>query len=164
MARLRKEEERRAYERMINPSSTAETFNQRFPHSQQTSSAHAALMNQPVVTEIDEVTYADVNRQMALIINVLVSIIACSVAIWIAARHWSAPQRLGLSFAGSGIVAVAEVAIYMGYIRRVQESRDREGKVVEQKEIIETWVIDKDSKTAGKGDMDSMRHRKGKHR
>lgn len=95
MARLRAEEEARAYERMLNPPRAPETFTQRFP-----ASPHAHIFSTPsdiAKQEEDEVTYADVNRQVALIINVLLSIIACSVAIWIAARHWTTPQRLGLS-------------------------------------------------------------------
>ena len=111
---------------------------------------------------VDEMTYQDIDRQMALIINVLVSIICCAVAIWIAARHWSISSRLGLSMSGSITVAVAEVAIYMGYIRRVKEAKTTEAKIVETKEIGETWVIEK--QTAKKALEDGVRHRKGKHR
>ncbi|GAB7348384.1 hypothetical protein MBLNU459_g6818t1 [Dothideomycetes sp. NU459] len=161
MARLREEEEQRAYERMINPPAPLQ-FANRAP-----TAMYAIPDNMPQAKEEDDdVTYADVNRQLALIINVLVSIIACSVAIWIAARHWSVPQRLALSMTGSGVVAVAEVVIYMGYIRRVREAKATEGSRVETKEVVETWVIDS---TTGKkalvsSDADGMRHRKGKHR
>ena len=155
MARLRVEEEQRAYERMINPPSPAETFSQRFP---------SAMPAFEVKEEVDELVYADVNRQLALIINVLVSIICCSVAIWIAARHWSVPQRLALSMIGSGLVAAAEIVIFSGYIRRVSEAKQHEAARVETKEVVETWIID--SKKPGKEIMesDSMRYRKGRHR
>ena len=133
MARLREEEEAREYERMMNPLPPKETFSQRFPN--------AHLFPNVAIPEEDEVTYADINRQMALIINVLVSIIACSVAIWMAASHWSTPTRLGLSMGGSGVVGVAEVVVYAGYIRRVKEAKEREKNKVEIKEIVETWVI-----------------------
>ena len=138
MARLRREEEDRAYERMINPPRPAETFSQRFPHS-----SHAALFPaaQADVGDDDEVTYADINRQMTLIINILISIVACSVAIWLAARHWSTPTRLGLSMGGSGMIGVAEVVVYAGYLRRIKEARDKGKKNVEVKEIIKTWII-----------------------
>ena len=138
MARLRREEEARAYERMINPPPPAETFSQRFPNS-----PHAALFppSQADVGEDDEVSYADINRQMTLIINILVSIVACSVAIWLAARHWSTPTRLGLSMGGSGMIGVAEVVVYAGYLRRVKEAREKGKKDVEVKEIIKTFVI-----------------------
>ncbi len=113
---------------------------------------------------MDEVTYADVNRQMTLIINVLVSIICCSIAIWMAARRWDVPQRLGLSMTGSGLVAAAEVAIYMGYIRRVEDAKGKEKKILESKEIVETWVLDGSTGTSKSDADDGMRHRKGKHR
>lgn len=143
MARLRREEEDRAYERMTNPPLPTETFSQRFPKS-----SHANLFPQTHedIGEDDEITYADINRQMALIINILVSIVACSVAIWLAARHWSTPSRLGLSMGGSGAVAVAEAVVYAGYLRRLKEAREKGKKEVEVKEIIKTWVIGRDEK------------------
>lgn len=141
MAKLREEEEALAYERMMNPPSQAETFSQRF-----SASSYAQLFpaNLPLKEQDDEITFADINRQMALIINVLVSIIACSVAIWMAASHWSTPKRLGLSMGGSGIVGIAEVVVYVGYLRRVKESKEKEKKKPEVKEIIGTWVINSD--------------------
>lgn len=161
MKRLREEEERRAYERMINPPTPAETFSQRFPNA---NTFGASSFKAPVVQEQDEVTYADINRQMILIINVLVSIIATSVVVWIAARHWSTPQRLGLSMTSSIVVGVAEVVIYMGYLKRIQDAKAKEGKVLEKKEIIDTWVIDGKEKRAITDGADGVRHRKGKHR
>ncbi|KAK5124527.1 hypothetical protein LTR85_001744 [Meristemomyces frigidus] len=140
MRRLRQQEEERQYERMINPVHPPETFGQRFPsaaYAFNPATSHGAS----AADEVDDVTYADVNRQMILIINVLISIITCSVFIWVAARRWSVPSRLGLSMSGSGLVAAAEVAIYMGYIRRLNDARQKEVKKVEQKEIVETWVL-----------------------
>ena len=138
MSRLRREEEARVYERMISPPLPIETFQQRFPNS---ASSKLFAPSQIDIGEDEEMTYADINRQMALIINVLVSIVACSVAIWLAARHWSTPSRLGLSMGGSGMVGMAEVAVYAGYIRRVKEAREKGKRLVETKEIIKTWVI-----------------------
>lgn len=163
MQRLRHEEEERQYERMINPQPQQETFNQRFPSAAHTFDPATSIGQGPDPKEIDDVTFADVNRQMALIINVLVSIIACSVAIWIAARRWSVPQRLGLSMSGSCLVAVAEVAIYMGYIRRIKDAKDKERKVVESKEIVESWTFDSKSGNQ-KLEVEGVRFRKGKHR
>ncbi len=139
MARLRREEEARAYEKMINPQPAAESFAQRFP-----TSPHAKLFpasSRSIAEDEDEITYADINRQMALIINIMVSIVACSVAIWLAASHWSTSKRLGLSMGGSGVVAVAEVVVYAGYLRRLKEAKEKGKKEVETKEIIKSWVI-----------------------
>lgn len=141
MARLRKDEEAKSYERMLNQPQPTETFTQRFPNTQ---FAHLfpASNNPHLDAEEDEITYAEVNRQVALIFNVLISIIACAAAIWIAARHWPVEARLALSMIGSIVVGVAEVVIYLGYLRRLKEARTKERKKVEVKTVSDTWVIE----------------------
>ena len=138
MARLRREEEDRAYERMINPPLPAETFAQRFPGSQ---SAHLFPTSQADIGEDDDISYAEVNRQMTLIANVLISILACSVAIWMVAQYWSTPARLALSMGGSALVGIAEVVVYGAYLSRLKDARTKGKKEIEIKEIIKTWVI-----------------------
>ena len=91
----------------------------------------------------DETTFADVNRQLALVFNVILSVVACSAALWMVANRWSTPNRLALSMGGSILVAVAEVVVYSGYIRRVGEAKEKSKRQPETKEIIETWVIEK---------------------
>ncbi|KAI4235265.1 MAG: hypothetical protein LQ352_008114 [Teloschistes flavicans] len=142
MARLRSEEEARAYERMINPRLPGETFEQRFPNA-----VNSKLFadHQTQIDPDDETTYADVNRQMALIMNVLLSIVACSVALWLVASSWSTPRRLALSMGGSILVAVAEVVVYAGYLGRMKEAREKGRKQIEIKEIIKTWVVGDES-------------------
>lgn len=139
MARLRREEESRSYDRMTNPRPPMETFAQLFPAS---SAAHAfSSNNQTITSEEDEVTYQDIDRQMALIFNVLISIVCCAAAIWIAARWWSTPTRLALSMSGSLLVGIAEVVVYSGYVRRVSESKGKEKAVKESKIVVNTWVV-----------------------
>lgn len=144
MARLRREEEARSYERMINPPAPIETFSQRFPTS---SAAYAFSSSHKIPSsEDDEITYNDINRQITVIFNVLVSIVACAVAIWVAARYRSTPVRLALSMAGSIIVGIAEVVVYGGYIRKLGEAKGDAKKVKEVKEVVKTWVIDENWK------------------
>ncbi|KAL9013056.1 MAG: hypothetical protein Q9173_002229 [Seirophora scorigena] len=138
MARLRRGEEARAYERLINPLRATETFEQHFPNS---SNSRLFSDHQVQVAEDDEMTYADLNRQMTLIINILVSIVACSIALWLVAGSWSVPSRLALSIGGSILIAVAEAVVYAGYLRRVKEAREKGKRHIEIKEIIKTWVI-----------------------
>lgn len=164
MQRLRKQEEQREYERMLNPLPPKETFGQRFPSAAGASFNPNTYHGQTGVDDVDETTYQNVERQVALIINVLVSIIACAVALWIVARHWSVPRRLALAMGGSLAVAAAEVAIYMGYIRRIQEAKVKEVKHMEKKEVSEMWKIEKASGSGKAGANDSIRHRKGRHR
>ena len=144
MARLRRDEEARSYERMTNPPLPMETFEQRFPN---TSNPKLFAGNQDRFYRDDDVTYADVNRQMAMIVNILVSIVACSIALWLVASRWSTPRRLGLSMGGSILVAVAEAVVYAGYLRRIKEAREKGKKQVEIKEIVKIWVIGGDEKT-----------------
>jgi hypothetical protein len=147
MARLRQEEEGRAYERMINPPLKLESFSQQFPNV-----PHAKLFpsDPQADAEEDEITYADINRQVALIINIAISIVACAVAFWMAARHWSTPRRLGLSMGGSTMIGVAEIVVYAGYLRRVKEAKAKDKKKVEVKEIMNTWVIEGNGQVSGK--------------
>jgi energy-converting hydrogenase Eha subunit C len=83
---------------------------------------------------------------LALIVNVLVSIVACGAVLWMAARHWTTPPRLALSMGGSGLVAVAEVVVYMGYLRKVEEAKLKGRKHVEKKEIVNTWILGGDER------------------
>ncbi|KAG9248239.1 endoplasmic reticulum-based factor for assembly of V-ATPase-domain-containing protein [Calycina marina] len=149
MSRLRHEEGERSYQRMTNPTHPSESYAQRFPMS---SAAHAfSSAQQPLKAEVDdEVTYTDVNRQIALIFNILISIVACAAAIWMAAQWWSTPQRLALSFGGSLLVGLAEVVLYLGYVRKVGESKGKEKGIIEVKEIMRTWVVGGVDKSEGR--------------
>ncbi|KAM5364283.1 hypothetical protein ACJZ2D_011592 [Fusarium nematophilum] len=141
MARLRREEEARAYERLLNPLPN-ETFHGRFPHA-----ASFAEVNKPTsAADIgdEDVDFNEVHRQVTLIINFLVSIAGVAATLWVVARWWSLPSRLFLTLGGSILVAVAEVAVYSGYVWRMGEARKREGKVREVKEVVESWVVGKD--------------------
>lgn len=140
MARLRREEDARAYERMVNPPPPLETFPNRFP-----SAAHAfAEANRPFRAEDlgdDEVTYNEVHRQVMLIINFLVSIAGVAVTLWIAGRWWSLSSRIFLSLGGSIVVAIAEVAVYSSYVWRMGEAKSKQVAVKEIKEVVQTWVV-----------------------
>lgn len=157
MARLRREEEARSYERMTNPPPPAETFSQRYPAASAARAFSSSHQNINASDPDDDgVTYADVDRQMALIFNVLISIVACAAAIWIAAKWWSTPARLALSMSGSALVGIAEVVVYSGYIRRVGEAKGKEKKVKEVKEIVNTWVVGAGNSTDDMGEEDSV--------
>ncbi|KAF5654134.1 hypothetical protein F25303_1681 [Fusarium sp. NRRL 25303] len=73
MARLRREEEARSYERMINPPPQHETFKDHFPSS----AACFASANRPTSASDlgdDDMAMEEVHKQVTLIINFLVSI------------------------------------------------------------------------------------------
>ncbi|QIW99732.1 hypothetical protein AMS68_005250 [Peltaster fructicola] len=77
MRRLRNEEEQRQYDRMTEVPQK-ESFAARLPTGFNPQLAHG----RSDVPEIDDVTYQDINRQLTLIINVLVTVIASGVTIW----------------------------------------------------------------------------------
>jgi hypothetical protein len=164
MARLRAEEEARSYERMLHPPPTRETFSQRFPAAAADFSLGATA---PRDSEEDDLSYEEVHRQIILIINILISIVCVAVFVWVAARHWTVGKRLGLSMASSLAIAVAEVAVYGGYVRKVKEAKLAERKKPEIKEIVKSWVLEKGGEKEGvvkDKDADGVRFRKGKHR
>lgn len=160
MQRLRQEEEQRQYERMtaVPTKEGSARFSIEKPLDFNPQLSHG----RDDTKDIDEVTFQDIDRQLTLIINVLVTIIASGVTIWFAARYWSAAPRLALALGGSLAIAIAEVVVYMGYIRRIKEAKVTERQKSEHKEISTTWVIEPTPKT--EGDRDHLRHRKGKHR
>lgn len=145
MARLRRDEEQRAYERMTRPAPATETLSQRFPHS---AMSHAfAEVNRPLRdsdTGDDDVSYNDVHRQLMLLLNFVVSILGVAGTLWVVARWWSTPARLFLTMAGSVVVGIAEVAVYQGYLWHLGEAKKKDGKVREVKEVMQTWVVGKE--------------------
>jgi TMEM199 family protein len=150
MARLRREEEERTYQRMIQNAAPRETFTDRYPTAPM---AHLfAEVNRPSkVSDIGEDTfeYGDIQKQVTLIFNFLVSVLGCGVALWLAARWWSTPARLFLSLGGSIVVAIAEVAVYSAFTWRMSEGERKEQKKREIKEVVNTWVVDRAQAQAG---------------
>jgi hypothetical protein len=140
MARLRRDEEERKYQRMISQPSSLDAppnFAQQF-----------AEVNRPADKADlgdDDVTMNDVHRQVMLVINFLVTIFGTAATLWIVARWWSTPARLFLTMGGTLLVAIAEVAVYSGYVWHIGEARKKDSKVKEVKEIVDTWVVNKEA-------------------
>ncbi|KAI1631896.1 endoplasmic reticulum-based factor for assembly of V-ATPase-domain-containing protein [Biscogniauxia mediterranea] len=149
MARLRREEEERSYERMLKKAPLRESFAEKFPHAPM---AHSfAEVNKPSKAAdlgTDDIEYGDVQKQVTLIMNFLVSIIGCGAALWMAAQWWSTSARLFLSLGGSIVVAIAEVAVYSAYNWRMTEGERKEKEKIEVKQIVQSWVVgeEKDEK------------------
>ncbi|KAG5926570.1 hypothetical protein E4U53_003053 [Claviceps sorghi] len=145
MARLRREEAQRAYDRMVNPPPKMETFHDRFPTSAQAFSqvnrpTHAADLGD------DDVTLQDVHRQVMLIINFMVSILGVAGTLWATSRWWSLPARILLTMGGSIVVAIAEVAVYSGYVWRMEQGKQKQKAAKEVKQVVNTWVVGLDEK------------------
>ncbi|ROT42014.1 hypothetical protein SODALDRAFT_5245 [Sodiomyces alkalinus F11] len=163
MARLRREEEERSYQRMVKqshqhhqePFSRMDAFARRFPHAGTpgltTAQAYAEI-NRPTSKADegdDDVTYAEVHRQLMLLLNFLVSIVGVAATIWVAARWWSTTSRLLITLAGAILVAVAEVVVYSGYMRKLGEAKQVQEKVKEEREVVQTWVVGPEGEKGG---------------
>ncbi|CAK7227002.1 hypothetical protein SEUCBS140593_006432 [Sporothrix eucalyptigena] len=132
MARLRREEEARAYERMINP-----------PDAYDTSSF--AQINRPVyATDMgdDGVTLNDINRQVMLIFNFVVTMGGVAYALWKLARWWPTPSRLFLAMGGSIAVGIVEYGLYAGYVWHLSDAAKRDKKAPKEvREVVNTWTV-----------------------
>lgn len=143
MARLRRDQEQREYERMANPLPLWETFSQRYPHGANMAQAFAAVNRPMGEADLgdDDVTYTDVHRQLMLIVNFVASILGVAATLWIVARWWSTPARLFLTMGGSILVGIAEVAVYSGYVWHLGEAKKKDKTLEEVKEIVQTWAV-----------------------
>lgn len=139
MARLRHDADARSYAQLTSSSSaTGATTAVTNTHVTAFSAGDTAA----AAPQADELTYADASRQATLIFNVLVSVLACGVAVWLGAWHWAAPARLALSMVGAVVVGAAEVAVYWGYLRRIGEAKAKERGKREEKSVVASWVIE----------------------
>lgn len=140
MARLRRDEEERTYERLIQK---RDTFSQRFPGAPMGMAQAFAEINRPNKTDDieDDFEFGDAQRQVTLIFNFLVSIFGVGGALWMLAKWWSTPARLFLALGGSIVVAIAEVIVYSIFNWRMKEGGKREERRKENKEIVGTWVV-----------------------
>ncbi|KAI0425467.1 endoplasmic reticulum-based factor for assembly of V-ATPase-domain-containing protein [Xylaria sp. FL1042] len=142
MARLRHEEEERSYERMIRKAPPRETFAERFPLAP---IAHSfAEVNKPSKAsdmEINDIEFGDVQKQVTLIINFLVSVFGCGAALWKLAQWWPVSTRLFLSLGGAIVVAITEVAVYSAFTWRMSQSEKKQTNLKEVREVVKTWVV-----------------------
>ncbi|KAL8406660.1 hypothetical protein RB596_005221 [Gaeumannomyces avenae] len=149
MARLRRDEEARAYERMVKPPKTpADSLHSphRFPSSTAQASSFAAV-NRPqrefdMGDGEDEMMVGDVHRQLMLVLNFLLSIFGVAGTLWVLARWWSTPARLLLSMFGAVAVGVAEVGVYYFYVWHLADASKKDKKLKERKTVVQSWVVD----------------------
>jgi len=143
MARLRREQEQREYERMANPLPPMETFSQRYPKGANMAQAFAAVNRPTHEADLgdDDITHTEVHRQLMLVLNFVASILGVAATLWIVARWWSTPARLFLTMGGSLLVGIAEIAVYSGYIWHLSEANKKDKATTEVKEVLQTWTV-----------------------
>lgn len=115
MARLRAEQEQRDYKTML----AREAYEER-----------RALLGQDPDEEKDDIS-------PSLVLNILLSVVMCAGAAFYMTRWWpNDGVRVLVSLTTGIVVGVAEVTVYAGYLRKVEESRAKETKLREKKEVI----------------------------
>lgn len=130
---------------MLKNGPIRETFAQRFPNAPPLSLVESfAAANRPhQKSDLGEETISqeEIQQQITLIINFLISIAGCAAALWIAARWWSTPARLFLALGGSIVVAIAEVAVYNAYQWRMAQGDKKQQAKKEVRSIVKTWIV-----------------------
>lgn len=120
---------------------------------------YSALTNKPHLSsgeeDEDEYTYNDLKSHLSIIANVLLSVLATSAAVWKVASGWDVPERLALAFTSSLVVCVAEVVVFGGYLRRIDESRQAEKKrdQNEEKVVVNVWEFGPTEEIQKEGDV-----------
>jgi TMEM199 family protein len=162
MDRLRREEESRAYERMMAPHPRLETFAQRYPNAPSASREHGpalsmagafAEINRPHTKE-DEgsegLDFKELNRHLMVVFNVLVSIFGVAATVWFAARWRDTTERLLLTLLAALTVAVADAVLYSGVLVDLMGKPTPKKKEAEVREVVHTWVMgDEDEERDG---------------
>lgn len=124
MARLRAEQEQREYKALLD----RQAFEER-----------KALYGQDFEEQKDDIS-------PSLVLNILLSVVMCAGVAFHLTRWWTNDGVRVLVSLGTGIVVgVAEVTVYAAYLRKVEESRRRERKLKEKKEIIGEYTIPVDA-------------------
>lgn len=153
MARLKAEEERRNYQKLLR---------EREEVTLQAQSPEAGAPE-----EKDDIS-------PSLVLNILLSVVMCAVVAFHVTRYWpNDGVRVLVSLGTAVLVGVAEVVVYNSYLRKMREGRQKEGKRKEIKtvvgeftgksvEAVEAWGETKQVETTqiwGKGVHGGMRRR-----
>ncbi len=135
MARLRRDEEARAYERMVNP-----------PEPFYAATSQFAQIHRPVraadTGDDDGVTLSDVNRQVMVIFNFVLTMAGVAFALWQLARWWPTPSRLFLAMGGCVAAGIAEYGLYAGYMWHLSEAAKKDKRPAKEvREVAKTWKV-----------------------
>ncbi|KAJ8103002.1 endoplasmic reticulum-based factor for assembly of V-ATPase-domain-containing protein [Lipomyces tetrasporus] len=81
----------------------------------------------------------EIKQQISVIINIMFSVVSVAFAVWVwGGSSLNTGKRLLLSMFAGVVVLIAEVALYTGYIQRIDDARKKEKWKKEVKEVINT--------------------------
>ena len=120
-------------------------------------------------------TAKEVKHQLTTIVNILITVISAGYAVW----YWSGNSmglsrdtggasnmgiRVLLSLFAAVLVLIAEVVVFGGYLRKVDDARTKENALVEDRSVVQTIVIKgkvgssgHDSKAIGRANVGKKR-------
>ncbi|KAG7730076.1 hypothetical protein KL933_001156 [Ogataea haglerorum] len=88
----------------------------------------------------------EVKHQLTTIVNVLISVVSVAYAVW----YWTGSvnlfndaTRVLLALFAAILVLVAEVVVFGGYLRRVDEAKQRERKKKEVRKVVHSVTFTK---------------------
>ena len=104
---------------------------------------YRTLVSRQIIDDTtDQLTGEKDDISPSLVVNILLSIVMCTVAIFIMTRYWRNDGIRVLVSLGAGlVVGVAEVGMYSIYLRKVRMGKEKERKLKEKKFIIEREEI-----------------------
>jgi hypothetical protein len=110
--------------------------------AQQEQREYAAMVNKTQGID-EEAEQTEDNIPVSLPFNILVSVLCCGGAVFYMTRYWNnAGLRVLLSLGVAVLVGVAEVVVYSGYLRKVNESKRAERAKLERKEVVSLSLED----------------------
>ena len=106
---------------------------------------YASLVSKREITNLDVSDETD-DISPSLVLNILLSIVLCAVAVFQLTRWWSNDGIRVLLSLGTGlVVGIAEVGVYTAYLRKVGMSKDKERKKKERKVVIGEYIGEQES-------------------
>jgi TMEM199 family protein len=101
------------------------------------------------------------NIPISLPFNILVSILCCGGAVFYMTRYWNNDGlRVLLSLGVAILVGIAEVVVYAGYLRKVKESKLKERRKIDMREVVPLSAEDEkainNARTTGTAEKDAI--------
>lgn len=176
MTRLRNEEEEKNYRDLINNRKNKYDNNNNISNGDISNSEGVdGIGNYNFLKTSNKTQYAnntisgmakEIKHQITTIFNIIITVVSVGYAVW----YWSGSSmglgnssnnngiRVLLSLTASLITLVAEVVVFGGYLRKIEDAREKENKIVENRTVVQTIVIK--GKTSSKNNKLSDRKEK----
>ncbi|BFZ60551.1 hypothetical protein YB2330_001588 [Saitoella coloradoensis] len=83
----------------------------------------------------------ELRSHLSTILNIFLTMASMFAAIWVWGKHWSLVTRVLVGLASAIALGVVETIVYLRYLSKVEDGRERERKKLERKEVEDTMEI-----------------------